>query len=361
MIDYRDDTVSRLARDMEDLIDGRTSADSVLARLLDLAQQNCEPFARYSERFGVGIGVPDRAFKSGSPYLFPSVEPALTFETSGTTGLQKGRAHYTPLGARLLRATILAGARQNIVADLERPAIVRLVPTRDSAPCMVMAYGMQLIEETYGDPRASGSVIGPSGIDMERFAHLVERAVAADQPVVLIGGSFAFVNLCERLRALGKHWKLPRGSRMVDAGGFKGRSRSLHVEELRALARETLGISAFTNIFGMTELASQLYDAEDRPLGPSGERPKRTLPHAWPRLRNPADLQLMAAGTGLLEVVDLCILDRPCVVLTGDLAVGDHAGVALAGRIRGSGSRGCSLTLDALTGPAATGGDHVVA
>jgi hypothetical protein len=107
----------------------------------------------------------------------------------------------------------------------------------------------------------------------------------------------------------------------------------------------------------MTELASQLYDAEDRPLGPSGERPKRALPHVWPRLRNPSDLQLMATGTGLLEVVDLCILDRPCVVLTGDLAVGDRDGVALAGRIRGSGSRGCSLTLDALTAP---GGSRVV-
>jgi hypothetical protein len=357
MIDYRDDFVTRLADDISDLIEGgvSVSSDGVLARLLELARHNCAAFSRYTERFG-GVGVPDRAFKTSAPYLFPTVEPALTFETSGTSGGLRGRAHYTPLGERLLRATILAGARHNIVADLERPAIVRLVPPRESARSMVMAYGMQLIEEAYGDPRASGSVIGPNGIELSSLQRLLERAVAADQPVVLIGGSFAFVNLCERLEALGKCWVLPAGSRMVDAGGFKGCSRSMTVAQLRSLVADTLGVTSArsTNIFGMTELASQLYDAEDRPLGPNGERPKRALPHVWPRLRNPRDLTLMAAGTGLLEVVDLCILDRPCTVLTGDLAVRDGAAIACAGRIRGSGSRGCSLTLDALTAP---GGD----
>ena len=359
MIDYRDSFVSRLANEVEDLIEERSAhADEVFASLLELAQQNSEVFARYLQRFGAGLGVPDRAFKASSPYLFPGVEPALTFETSGTTGVLKGRAHYSELGARLLRATILAGARRNIVAELDRPAIVRLVPAHEHAPSMVMAFGMQLIADTYADARASGSVVGPNGLDFERFAQLLDRAVAADQPVVLIGGSFAFVNVCERLQNMHKRWQLPAGSRMVDAGGFKGRSRSLSVEQLRGLVADTLGITAArsTNIFGMTELASQLYDAEDRALGPSGERPKRVLPHVWPRLRDPESLQLMAAGTGLLEVVDLCVLDRPCVVLTGDLAVSDGNGVALAGRIRGSGSRGCSLTLDALTAL----GDHDV-
>ena len=363
MIDYRDDFVTRLADDVEDLIEGGASvrSDAVLARLLELAQCNCAAFARYAKRFGSGVGVPDRAFKADTPYLFPEVEPACTFETSGTSGALRGRAHYTPLGMRLLRATILAGARRNIVADLDRPCIVRLVPTRESAPRMVMAYGMQLIEEAYGDPRASGSVIGPHGIELSTLERLLDRAVAADQPVVLIGGSFAFVNVCERMQALGKRWVLPAGSRMVDAGGFKGRSRSMDVAQLRALVAMTLGVTSArsTNIFGMTELASQLYDAEDRPLGPSGERPKRALPHVWPRLRSPLDLQLMAAGTGLLEVVDLCILDRPCVVLTGDLAVGDGVALACAGRIRGSESRGCSLTLDALTAPT-SGGSRAV-
>lgn len=360
MIDYRDSFVTRLADDIEELIEGRSrvNSDALLARSFELAQRNCPAYSRYTKRFGTCLGVPDRAFKGAAPYLFPSVEPALTFETSGTSGKVKGRVHYTELGERLLRATILAGARRDIIGELERPVIVRLVPTREQAPAMVMAYGMQLIAECYGDPTASGSVIGPSGIALDVLERLLDHAVAADQPVVLIGGSFAFVNLCERLLTLGKRWVLPRGSRMVDAGGFKGRSRALNVAELRALVADTLGVERSTNIFGMTELASQLYDADDRALGPDGERPRQLLPHAWPRLRNPIDLQLMTRGTGLLEVVDLCILDRPCVVLTGDLAFGDGVGIALAGRVSGAGARGCSLTLDALT---TSGGDRAIA
>jgi hypothetical protein len=358
---YDDAFVTRLADDIEELIESRggVSAEAVMARSLELAQRNCAAFSRYSKRFGLGLGVPDRAFKAAAPYFFPGVEPALTFETSGTSGASKGRAHYTPLGERLLRATILAGARREIVFDLQRPAIVRLVPTREHAPAMVMAYGMQLIAEAYGDPAASASVIDAGGLDFEVFDELLGRAVAADQPVVMLGGSFAFVNLCERLRALHKRWRLPSGSRVVDAGGFKGRSRCMSVEALRALVADTFGVpkTRFTNIFGMTELASQLYDAADAPLGPSAERRKRALAHAWPRLRNPRDLRLLASGTGLLEVVDLCVIDRPCVVLTGDLGVGDEAGIALAGRVQGSDSRGCSLTLDALTAPD-TGADH---
>jgi hypothetical protein len=238
---------------------------------------------------------------------------------------------------------------------------VRLVPSFAQAPSMVMAHGMELIAERFGDAGGSASVIGSGGVDVPLLDRLLRRATAADQPVILIGGSFAFVNLCEQLQRAGTRWKLPAGSRMVDAGGFKGRSRTMDVAGLRSLAAETFGLEpsdsrCFTNIFGMTELASQLYDGEDRPLGPLGERPREVRPHVWPRLRDAHTMELTERGLGLLEVVDLAILDRPCIVLTGDLAIGDGRAVALAGRASSAGSRGCSLTLDALTSATPTAG-----
>lgn len=354
MIDYRDRFVLALADDIERTIHGEPVAD-LLERLLELAERNCPKVAHYFAATGHGRGIPDTAFKLSAPYLFPQVEPELCFETSGTSSGERGRAPYSPLGARLLRSTILQGARAHVTPGLDRPAIVRLVPPRAQAPRMVMAYGMELIESTLGCPSASGSVVGANGIDVPALSALLGRAIASDQPVVLIGGSFAFVNLCEQLVSQNVRFALPRGSRVVDAGGFKGRSRSMAVDSLRALIADRFGVSLdrFTNIFGMTELASQLYDAEDRPLGPLGERPKLAAPYAWPRLRSPFDMSLTAHGLGLLEVVDLCVLDRPCVVLTGDLALGDGRGIALAGRAHLHRSRGCSLTLDRLTAPGA--------
>ncbi len=55
-------------------------------------------------------------------------------------------------------------------------------------------------------------------------------------------------------------------------------------------------------------------------------------------------------GLGLLEVIDLCVLDRPPALLTGDLAIATPTGAAAVGRIQRNSTRGCSISLDALTG-----------
>jgi hypothetical protein len=222
-----------------------------------------------------------------------------------------------------------------------------------------MAYGMERIAADFGDPELSASVVTPNGVDMARLRTLLDRAEREARPVVLIGGSFSYVNICERLASEGLRWSLAPGSRAVDAGGFKGRSRAVNVAELRALIGRSFGIApeACLNLFGMTELASQLYDGRDVPVGPLGERPKGRLPFVYPRVRDAHTLELRDAGLGLLEVVDCAVIDRPCTVLTGDVGVATPDGVAITGRVQRGTSRGCSLTLDAMTSDAMTSGE----
>lgn len=250
-------------------------------------------------------------------------------------------------------ASILRQARSQIVRGLDRPVFVRLVPPESLAPEMVMAHGMELIARELGHPELSVCVIGAGGVDYGLLAKRLDLAVSEALPVVLIGGSFAFVNVCAELETRGLRWSLPSGSRVVDAGGFKGRARGVDVSGLRALLQRTFGVAPSTclNLFGMTELASQLYDAADDALGPLGERPKGRTPFVWPQVRDAHSLELRAQGSGLLEVVDLCILDRPYRILTGDRGIACQRGVAVAGRIERGQSRGCSLTLDAMTTP----------
>ena len=50
-----------------------------------------------------------------------------------------------------------------------------------------------------------------------------------------------------------------------------------------------------------------------------------------------------------VQAVDRAILDRPCVVLSGDIGRVSDAGVAVIGRAKGQQSRGCSLVIDELT------------
>ena len=354
-IAYRDAFVVNLIADMHTMIAGDGALQqSVELRLLELSAANSPKTHDYWARTSPGLGVPDTAFRGELLYLFSDQPPVRLFGTSGTTGRARGRAAYSPAGLELMNASILANARLHILRGLDRPAFIRLVPPEETAPEMVMAYGMALIERNFADPELSGSVLGPGGVDYAHLQAMIDRAVVVGRPVVLIGASFAFLNVCEQLEKMRRRWQLPAGSRFVDAGGFKGRSRTISVDGLRALVSRSFGIGPgdCVNLFGMTELASQLYDAEDLPVGPRGERPKAGGASVRVLVRDPTSLAPKRVGKGLLEVVDLCILDRPPAVLTGDIGVAAPAGVAITGRVERR-ARGCSLALDELTAGAA--------
>jgi hypothetical protein len=351
-IRYRDAFVSRLFDDIAQLVSNDTGdSASIQSRLAELGRANSSAVADYEQRMSSDIGVPDSAFKGDPPYYFSDEPPARTFRTSGTTGQVRGSAHYSARGMQLMEASILRQARSQITRGLDAPVFLRLVPPEALAPEMVMAYGMESIASALGHPELSACVVDGRGVDYELLAARLKLAAQEKLAVVLIGGSLAFVNACAELEARGLRWVLPLGSRVVDAGGFKGRARGIDVAGLRMLLERTFGISpeACTNLFGMTELASQLYDAADTAVGPLGERPKGRTSFVWPQVRDAHDLQLRERGSGLLEVVDLCILDRPHRILTGDRGIAVPDGVAVAGRVQRGQTRGCSLTLDALT------------
>ncbi|MBZ4320473.1 LuxE/PaaK family acyltransferase [Streptomyces huiliensis] len=357
-IAYHDPFVDELYEDIGRLVGGESAdAGEVESRLRLLARTNSAATAAYWAWYEDGVGIPDSAYKTSPPYLFPDREPVRTFRTSDTTGSGTGRVAYSPRGMDLMDLSIVANAERHIMRGLAEPAVIRLVPPEAAAPGMVMAHGMEVIARRFGDPRLSGSVLDGSGVDRLALRRLLGRAVVEERPVVLIGATSVFVNLCAALREEGESWELPPGSRLVDAGGHK-RSRQVTVDETRSMAAEVFGIrpGGHRNLFGMTELASQLYDGEDTAVGPAGERPRASEAFVRARVRSPEDLTLVDRGPGLLEVVDLCVLDRPCAVLTGDLALAGPAGAAVVGRVSRERRRGCSLALDEV---AAERGAHV--
>lgn len=370
-ISYADPFVGQLFERMGALIEADNgegdddelegSAITLAADLDELARVNLPEIGRYWARTRLGQGLPDAAFRQGRTYLFADEPPARTFRTSGTSGAARGVAHYSRRGLELMRASILAGARRFMLPGLTRPAVIRLVPEETAAPDMVMAHGMELIASSFGDPGTSASVVGSSGLDLKVLSSRLDHAVAEERPVLMIGGSFAFVHACEAFEARGQSWRLPAGSRIVDAGGFKGRSRSVGASQLHQWFERYFGVpqTQCVNLFGMTELASQLYDAapndEAEPLSddevdPEGRRPKGGRATIRPIVRDASTMAPISRGRGLLEVRDLAILDRPHVVLTGDWGLASKRGVAVVGRVTRGERRGCSLTLDALAG-----------
>src|SRR5438309_1973682 len=111
-------------------------------------------------------------------------------------------------------------------------------------------------------------------------------------------------------------------SRVMETGGYKGRSRELPKMELHRLISGGLGISPESIVceYGMSELSSQAYD---HIAGLAGvERSFQFPPWVRVTMVSPETAQEVGVGeTGLIRVVDLANVASVIAVQTEDLAI----------------------------------------
>jgi hypothetical protein len=200
-------------------------------------------------------------------------------------------------------------------------------------------------------------------LDLEQALARLQSAVTRDTPLLLLGTAFNFVHLLDELASRKLRFALPPGSRVMETGGYKGRSRSLPKSELHALITERLGVppSHIVCEYGMSELSSQAYDcvagaqrhvsSVGRPVSSAGERnPQpanrcfRFPPWARVQIVSPETGREVAAGqTGLIRVFDLANVWSAMAIQTEDLGVRRGDGFELLGRAVHAEPRGCSL------------------
>lgn len=313
--------------------------------------ERVEPYGRLCGRRGVdpdALGdwrlvpaVPTSAFKS---LRLAAAEPREVFRSSGTTrGGERRSVHYhaypdlyrTVIDASFADACLPEGAR--------RLPILSLIPDRAIAPDSSLSFMAAHVFERHAAPGSTWAVPG-AGIDVDLACRWL-RARAEGEPVLVLATALALVLLLDRLEGEGRSaLRLPRGSRVFETGGFKGRSLETTPEAVRRRARTLLGLQpeAVVREYGMTELTSQAYSR------PGGER-LRTPPWMPFRVLDPETLEEVEDGeTGLLAFFDLANLGSVCHVLTEDLGVREDGGFRLLGRASGAELRGCSLTAEEL-------------
>jgi hypothetical protein len=160
----------------------------------------------------------------------------------------------------------------------------------------------------------------------------------------MLGTAFSFVHLLDHLAEKKLRFKLPPGSRVMETGGYKNRSRNLPKSELHALITERLGVSSADILceYGMSELSSQAYDAAGGMNG--GARPFRFPLWARAQIISPETGREVREGeTGLVRVFDLANVFSALAIQTEDLAVRRGEGFELIGRAELAEPRGCSL------------------
>ena len=297
--------------------------------------------------------VPTSAFKvvpliSGDPARVQRV-----FRTSGTTHGPQGRGEHHVLDLGLYKASLIPNLEAHLYPDGARLRLLALVPSPEKAPDSSLSFmlGEALEVLSAGD---GGFFMRPEeGLDVEGLRRALTEATAEEQPVLLAGTAFAFVHWLDALADAEHPLELPPGSRILETGGFKGRSRTLSRPELyEALSTaHDVPIHRIVNEYGMTELLSQFYEPalSDPPESLEG---RRHVAPPWMRTRvlDPTTLDSLPPGEeGLLCHYDLANAGSVVAVLTEDMgSVDTGGGLRVVGRAEGAEPRGCSLAMDEL-------------
>lgn len=286
--------------------------------------------------------IPVMAFKLAEISCRPMSEAVRVFQSSGTTGREKSRQALFDLD--LSKEAILSRFGRHLIPEGKRIRMAILTPSPGEAPDSSLSHMMGVVRDVFGTEKSRHYIEG-GRLDAERLAADLSHL---QEPIALLGTSFSFVHLLDFLQARAHPLSLPVGSRLMDTGGFKGKSREVPREQLYALYEESLGLPPENciNEYGMAEMTSQFYDGV---VGRKGPRIYIPPPQVRSRFLHPETLQPVRKGEiGLLAHYDLANIDSAMAILTEDLGREVEGGFVLLGRASGSAPKGCSITLDAL-------------
>lgn len=352
--------------------------DELARRIFEFQFDHCIPYQRFCRGRGTEPeklshwseipAVPTAAFKEAALYSFPSKLLRGTFRTSGTSNQNPGELHLDTF--ELYEASLLPSITRHVFPELreggQRFAIRVLASQPTDAPHSSLSHMFGCTIEALGS-KASGYDSRDGALHLESLLACLRDHVRSGEPVALCGTSFAFVHLLEAMgegTANPQKIELPQGSRIMETGGFKGRSREIERGDLYRALGTHLGVPEqyIVNQYGMTELGSQFYDSTLlEHVGGETPGPRRKLSPPWARVRivDPETGREATAGeVGMIVIHDLANTGSIAAIETADLgrrislaegvAPEMEGGFEVLGRFPGVEERGCSIAVDAL-------------
>ena len=336
--------------------------------------------------------VPAGAFKELELSCIPPEERTAVFCSSGTTEQKPSRHFHNAESLSVYEASLWIWFERNVLRSADGPsassgeargravrAPIFLTPPPAQAPHSSLVHMFEIVRRKLGAPEsvfvgqigangawtldfnAALAVIQRNGDSGERrnFPNARGAALCRDaaMPQILFGTAFSFVHLLDYLVERDLWVELPAGSRVMETGGYKNRSRSMPKAELHALTTERLGVPP-ENIsceYGMSELSSQAYAVAGDEWQVTRHRGAFCRPSPdtchfqfppWARAQivSPETGREVADGeTGLIRVFDLANVFSVMAIQTEDLAIRRSGGFELIGRAQLAEPRGCSL------------------
>ena len=214
--------------------------------------------------------------------------------------------------------------------DLSRWRVLALLPAYLERPGSSLVYMAQRMIEATGDP-LSGTYLNQYG----QLAEVLRRSEAERKPTLLLGVTFALLDLAEQFPMPLEHTVI------METGGMKGRRPEIVREELHHLLKTAFRATSIHSEYGMTELLS--------PAWSQGDGIYRCPPWMRIRIREVHDpfSSVQHGRTGGIDVIDLCNVASCPFISTQDLGR-QHAdgSFVVLGRFDNSDVRGCNLLMD---------------
>ncbi len=247
-----------------------------------------------------------------------------TFSSSGTTGVVTSKHHVTNLA--VYEKSYLKGF-SHFYGDIEEYIVLALLPS------YLERKGSSLIYMVNDLINKSNNIESGFYLDnLKEIAEKLKRFDEAGKKVLLIGVSFALLDLIEQYRFSLKH------TVVMETGGMKGRRKEMIRAELHELLANGFGVDVIHSEYGMTELLSQAYSKEKGVF--------KCPPWMKVLTRDTEDpLTIQKQGkTGGVNVIDLANINSCAFIATQDLGKTlNERSFEILGRFDNSDVRGCNL------------------
>lgn len=267
--------------------------------------------------------LPIEFFKSHR-VIAQGIEPQIVFTSSGTTG-QATSKHF--VGDLELYEQSFLKTFNLFYGDPREWVILALLPSYLEREGSSLIYMVEHLRKKSGHP-TSGFYLH----DLEALKDTLLNCEKKDQKVLLIGVSFALLDLVE------KHEFKLRNTVIMETGGMKGKRQEMIREELHKILTQGFGVDYINSEYGMTELLSQAYS--------KGEGIFECPPWMRMLIRDPEDpFNFQHQGrTGGINVIDLANINSCSFIATQDLGRDlGHGQIEILGRFDNSDIRGCNL------------------
>jgi phenylacetate-coenzyme A ligase PaaK-like adenylate-forming protein len=246
------------------------------------------------------------------------------FSSSGTTGMTTSKHYYSNID---LYEQSFTRSFQHFYGKVSDYVILALLPSyleRQGSSLIFMVDS--LINKS--NSKKSGFYLD----DLDGLAKELKKLGAAGKKILLMGVSFALLDLVE------KHQFRLKSTIVMETGGMKGRRKELVREELHALLKKGFGVNSIHSEYGMTELFSQAYSAGNGIFAAP----------SWMKIliRDVNDPLTLIGNekTGGINVIDLANIHSCSFIATQDLGKAYADGsFEVSGRFDTSDIRGCNL------------------